>query len=61
MTIFYVFNRDSKLCFRRWLMREQGKSIINFSTANHLYVMQLAGDQIRGLEDSEKSQELNLS
>ena len=42
-------------------MREQGKSIINFSTANHLYVMQLAGDQIRGLEDSEKSQELNLS
>ena len=61
MTIFYVFNRDSKLRFRRWLMREQGKCLINFNTAYHLYVMQLAGEQTRELEDSEKSQELNLS
>lgn len=42
-------------------MREQGKCLINFNTAYHLYVMQLAGEQTRELEDSEKSQELNLS
>lgn len=42
-------------------MREQGKCIINFNTANHFYIMQLAGEQTRELVDSEKSQELNLS
>lgn len=42
-------------------MREQGEYIIHFHTANHLYIMQLAGEQTRELVDSEKSQELNLS
>lgn len=50
-----------KIIFRRWLMREQGECIINFITANHLYIMQLAGQQTRELVDLEKSQELNLS
>ena len=42
-------------------MREQGERIIHFNTANHLYVIQLAGEQTRELVDSEKSQELNLN
>lgn len=50
-----------KIIFRRWLMREQGECIINFITANHLYIMQLAGEQTRELVDLKKSQELNLS
>lgn len=42
-------------------MREQGECVINFITANHLYIMQLAGEQTRELVDLKKSQELNLS
>lgn len=46
-------------------MREQGKCIIDFNTAYHLYVMQLAGEQTRELEDLRrksriKSQLMNL-
>lgn len=62
MTLYFVsLAKAQKSFFRRYLMREQGERIIHFNTANHLYVIQLAGEQTRELVDSEKSQELNLN